>query len=71
MTASIEFHLSMPANENTNPFLRADTALDELYRIRRAVLNRDPSDFTIEEWRERKQALVQLNDAIDTCLRYL
>jgi hypothetical protein len=60
-----------PANENIDPFLQADTALDELYRIRRAVLARDPSDFTPEQWRERKEALTKLDKAIRTCLSCL
>jgi hypothetical protein len=60
-----------PANENTDPFLRVDTALDELYRIRSAVLDRDPSDFTIEEWRKRKQALAKLDKSINACLKLL
>src|SRR3954447_10278562 len=61
----------LPANENANPFQRADTALEELYRIRRSVLARDPGDFTIEQWRQRKEALMKLDDAINTCLSHL
>jgi hypothetical protein len=57
-----------PANENVDPFLQADTALDELYRIRRSVLARDPRDFTPGQWRERKEALTKLDNAIRTCL---
>jgi hypothetical protein len=60
-----------PANENIDPFLQADTALDELYRISRAVLARDPGDFTPEQWRERKEALTKLDKAIRTCLSCL
>ncbi len=60
-----------PANENVDPFLRADTALDELYRIRRSVLARDSRNFTPEQWRERKDALTKLEKAIRTCLSCL
>jgi hypothetical protein len=60
-----------PANENIDPFLQADTALDELYRIRRAVLARDSGKFTPEQWRERKEALAKLDNAIRTCLSCL
>jgi hypothetical protein len=59
------------ANENTDPFLRADTALEELYRLRRWVLASDPTNLTMEQWRQRRQALMKLDKAINTCLSCL
>ena len=47
-----------PANENRDPFLQADTALDELYRLRREVLSRDSQHHTFAQWRKRQAALV-------------
>jgi hypothetical protein len=38
MTEPPDPHMPPPANENIAPFLRADTALEELYRLRRELL---------------------------------
>jgi hypothetical protein len=57
-----------PANENHDPFLQADTALDELYRLRREVLSRDSQHHTFAQWRKRQAALKELDDAIRLCL---
>jgi hypothetical protein len=57
-----------PANENTNPLARVDTGLDELYRWRGVLLNRDLSGFTLDQWRRHKDAL----DSVDKVIsRYL
>jgi hypothetical protein len=62
---------SASANDNRDPFLRPDTALDELCPLRRAVLAKDTSGYTLEQWRERRRVLTKLNNAINTCLRNL
>jgi hypothetical protein len=59
------------ANSNIDPFLRADTALYELYRLRREVLARDQARRTAEQWRQRNEALKKLDRAIRTCLSHL
>ena len=57
-----------PANENRNPFLQADTALDELYRRRREVLAIDADLYSFEQWKERERVLKRLDEAIHICL---
>lgn len=60
-----------PANENANPFARFDTALNELYRLRREVLSRNTEGFTFELWQQRKASLAELDASISLCLRNL
>ncbi len=56
------------ANQNINPLARLDTGLDELYRWRGVLLNRDLSRFTLDQWRRHKDAL----DSVDKVIsRYL
>ena len=57
-----------PANDNHDPFLHADTALEELYRHRRELLAIDADLYTFELWKERQQVLNRLDEAISTCL---
>ena len=45
------------ANENVNPFLRFDTGLEELYRLRRELLNLDVASMPLEQYRLRQAAL--------------
>ena len=45
------------ANENVNPFLRFDTGLEELYRLRRELLKRDVAGMSLEQYRLRQIAL--------------
>jgi hypothetical protein len=56
------------ANENIDPFLRADTALSELYRLRRQVLATETGARTLEWWREHRAVLKKLDGAIRRCL---
>ena len=58
----------IPANENRDPFLQADTALDELYRFRREVLAIDADLYSFEQWKERERVLKRLDEAIAICL---
>ena len=60
-----------PANENNDPLQRADTALDELYRVRGQLLSCDLSRLTFEQRRGRRNALYKLDKAIRLCLSYL
>jgi hypothetical protein len=60
-----------PANDNINPLRRADTALDELYRLRGQLLSCDPSGFTLDRWRGHRDALEGLDEAISLVLPYL
>jgi len=46
-----------PANENVDPYLRADTALEELYRLRRELLEQDVCAMSFERRRLREEAL--------------
>ena len=50
-----------PANENVNPFLRTDTALRELYRLRSEVLGRNTAHHSFFLWRLRREALKELD----------
>jgi hypothetical protein len=58
----------IPANENRDPFLQADTALNELYRLRRDVLAIDADLYSFEQWKERQRVLKRLDEAIGICL---
>jgi hypothetical protein len=58
----------IPANENHDPFLQADTALDELYRLRREVLSRESRHHMFAQSRQRQAALKELDAAIRLCL---
>lgn len=57
-----------PANDNHDPFLHADTALEELYRHRRELLAIAVDLYTFALWKERQQVLNRLDEAISTCL---
>ena len=56
------------ANENIDPFLRADTALAELYRLKRGVLAIPVGRFTPVLWKRRQRVLAQLDESIRICL---
>jgi hypothetical protein len=71
MIGTIDHPLPPPANENKDPFQRADTALDELYRWRDQLLDRDLSHFTLDQWRRHKKALRSVDKAISRVLPYL
>ena len=71
MTAPTDLALPAPANENNDPLQRADTALEMLYRWRGQLLNRDLSQFTIDQWRRHRQALKSVDKAISRVLPYL
>jgi hypothetical protein len=58
----------IPANENRDPFLQADTALDELYRLRRDVLAIAADLYSFVQWKERERVLKRLDEAIHICL---
>jgi hypothetical protein len=45
------------ANENIDPFLRFDTGLAELYRLRREVLKVAVAGLSLEQYRLRQAAL--------------
>jgi hypothetical protein len=70
MTDAADDHPPMPANDNQDPLGRADTALDELYRIRRQVLACDSSGFTFDQRLERRRVLQKLDKAIRCCLSF-
>jgi len=63
--------LPPPANENLNPLARIDTGLDELYRWRGLLLNRDLSGFTLEQWRRHRNALKRADEVIRLYLCHL
>ena len=46
-----------PDNDNNDPFEYADTALAELYRLRRELLAVDGSKCSLSWWRKRQAAL--------------
>jgi hypothetical protein len=71
MIGTIDHPLPPPANENSDPLLRADTALDALYRWRGQLLDRDKSHFTIDQWRRHKKALQSVDKAISRVFPYL
>jgi hypothetical protein len=71
MTDISKEHPPTPANENNDPLRRADTGLDELYRWRGLLLNRDLSGFTLEQWRRHRNALKHANKVIRLYLSYL
>lgn len=61
-----------PANDNDDhPYLYADTALTELYRLRHLVLAQDCSSYTLHQWQERKIVLEAAEAAIAMCLNKL
>lgn len=55
-------------NDNCDPFTRADTALTELYKLRRDVLAKDTGNYTLAKWQERRTVLARLEAAIRVCL---
>ncbi len=71
MTDAADDHPPTPANDNNDPLARIDTALDEMYRIRRQVLACDASGFTFDQRLERRRVLQKLDKAIRRCLSYL
>lgn len=60
-----------PANENHNPFLYPETALAELYRLRREVTRRNARSGNLETRRIRRDALEELDQKIELCLHWL
>jgi hypothetical protein len=50
-------HHPPAANENVDPYLRADTALEELYRLRRELLQQDVAGMSLERYRLRQAVL--------------
>lgn len=71
MTGPTDHALPTPANENFDPLRRADTGLDELYRWRGRLLNRDLSCLTFEQWQRHRKALGKLDAAIRCYLAHL
>jgi hypothetical protein len=71
MTGSTHQPLPTPANENNDPLRRAATALDALYRWRGQLLDRDLSQFTLEQWRRHRKALQSVDKAISRVLPYV
>jgi hypothetical protein len=71
MTDGANDHPPTPANDNQDPLGRADTALDEMYRIRRQVLACDLSGLTFDQRLERRRVLQKLDNAIRLCLSHL
>jgi hypothetical protein len=63
--------LPIPANENFDVMARLDTGLDELYRLRRLMLARDTSKFSLDDWRGHKDALEHADKAISMYLAEL
>jgi len=51
-----------PANENADPFQRADTGLAELYRLRRELLAADTSHRPLSWWRDRRKFLTEFEE---------
>lgn len=62
MTEPMDLPL-IPANENDSVFCRADTALDELYRLRREILKEDVARMSFARRRSRDEALKQFAQA--------
>lgn len=71
MDDTTDVHSPAHANENCDPFRQADTALDELYRVRREVQARDTGTHTFGQWRKRRKVLKELDEAISACLSRL
>ena len=62
----------LPANDNANPFRRPNTALAELYRLRRDLLAKDmTAGYTLGQWMERDETLRELDRGIAVCLSHL
>ncbi len=71
MTETTDHLLPTPANENIDPLRHADTGLDELYRWRGRLLNRDLSLLTFDQWRRHRKALEKLDKSIRCYLAHL
>jgi hypothetical protein len=60
-----------PANENADPFQRADTGLAELYRLRRELLATDMGHRPLSWWRDRRKFLAEFKEIERLYLRHL
>jgi hypothetical protein len=58
-------------NDNFNPFQYPDTALAELYRIRRNVLAADTTGRPLSWWRDRRTFLAEVEEIERLCRPYL
>lgn len=74
MDSGTEYRAADPpkaGNDNSDPFDKADTALAELYRVKRWLVSQDTSHLTIEQMRERRRRLKMLDDAIAAVIPYV
>jgi hypothetical protein len=71
MTDRLDDPPPIPANENHDPLGQADTALDEMYRIRSQVLGCDSNGLTFDQRLQRRRVLQKLDQAIRLCLSCL
>jgi hypothetical protein len=60
-----------PSNDNRDPFASPDTALAEIYRLRRELLAVDPAGRPLSWWRDRRKALAAFEEAERLCLEHL
>jgi hypothetical protein len=60
-----------PGNDNEDVYARADTALAELYRIRREVLAADTANRPLSWWRDRQRFLAEFPEVERLCLEHL
>jgi hypothetical protein len=63
--------LPTPANDNANPLDHPATALLELFRLRRKVIEKNMTGFSPVQWRRRYEVLDRLDKAIGLLQPYL
>ena len=71
MIVSIAHPLPTPANENANPLHKASTALLELHRLRRKLVQKDKTGYSPDQWQRYHAALKQADEALRLLQPYL
>jgi hypothetical protein len=71
MDRTRDFPTADPANENADPLRRADSALAEMYRLRRELLAADTTGRPLSWWRARRKALAEFEEVERLCLDHL
>lgn len=71
MSESDTSRLPEAANDNVNPLRYPGTALLELFRWRRRMLEKDKSGYSDDQWRRHYDALKGVDEAIGLLKPYL